>query len=235
MRIVAGTHNTLWFGEMALGTIVRFRLTGRANAYSIPSYQPNVHALTALPDGRVWFADYQSDIVGRVQAKRTRARFTLYDTPNEAGGTQDMVAADDGSVWFTTSQNGIGHVLRSATHLARRWDRSEAARAAFQAAHRFLQQNHRHMHYARYRRQGLPIGSGVTEAACKTVFGQRLKRSGMRWHKPSGQVIVDLRVLRLSGIWEATLQRHVEFSSRPESLPQASPQRFTRRILKKAA
>jgi hypothetical protein len=40
----------------------------------------------------------------------------------------------------------------------------------------------------------LPIGSGVTAAACKTVFSERRKRSGRRWHQESGQVIVDLRV-----------------------------------------
>lgn len=37
------------------------------------------------------------------------------------------------------------------------------------------------MHYARYRAQGLPIGSGVTEAACKTLVKQRLCGSGMKW------------------------------------------------------
>ena len=35
--------------------------------------------------------------------------------------------------------------------------------------------NHKHqMHYSRYRKQSLPIGSGVTEAACKTLIKQRL-------------------------------------------------------------
>lgn len=58
------------------------------------------------------------------------------------------------------------------------------------------------MDYQGYRRRGLPIGSGVTEAACKTVFTQRFKRSGMRWRHDSGQVILDLRVIYLSGIWE---------------------------------
>jgi hypothetical protein len=66
------------------------------------------------------------------------------------------------------------------------------------------------MAYARYRRQGLPIGSGVTEAACKPVFTQRLKRSGMRWHKESGQVIVDLRVLHLSRIWDKAVRRDLD-------------------------
>ena len=37
------------------------------------------------------------------------------------------------------------------------------------------------MDCAGYQRRGLPLGSGVTEAGCKTLFTQRLKRSGMRW------------------------------------------------------
>ena len=56
---------------------------------------------------------------------------------------------------------------------------------------RFLRKNAaRWMQYATYRRHGTPIGSGVTEAGCKTVFTQRPKRSGMSWCKDSGQVIV---------------------------------------------
>ena len=43
----------------------------------------------------------------------------------------------------------------------------------------------------------LPIGSGVTEAACKTVFTQRLKQSGMTWSL-EGVKIVDLRVVHLA-------------------------------------
>lgn len=65
---------------------------------------------------------------------------------------------------------------------------------------------------------GLPIGSGVTEAACKTVFTQRLKRSGMRWHKESGQVIVDLRVLHRSGIWQDVVRKDLQARSLPEGV-----------------
>jgi hypothetical protein len=32
-----------------------------------------------------------------------------------------------------------------------------------------------------FRAKGMPIGSGVAEAACKTVVSTRAKRSGMRW------------------------------------------------------
>lgn len=57
------------------------------------------------------------------------------------------------------------------------------------------------MRYAAYKRVGIPCGSGVTEAACKTIYTQRLKLSGMRWKKAGAQTILNLRVLLLSGVW----------------------------------
>ncbi len=50
--------------------------------------------------------------------------------------------------------------------------------------------------------QHLPIVSGITEAACKTIFSQRLKLSEMCWSKAGAQIILDLRVVLLSGIWD---------------------------------
>jgi hypothetical protein len=54
----------------------------------------------------------------------------------------------------------------------------------------------------------LPMGSGITEAACKTVCTQRRKRSGMSWTLAGGQVILDLRVIWLSGVWDAVHGRY---------------------------
>jgi hypothetical protein len=59
------------------------------------------------------------------------------------------------------------------------------------------------MNYAEYRRWCVPLGSGVTEAGCKTIHAQRLKLSGMRWQKAGAQTILNLRVLHLSGVWDA--------------------------------
>jgi hypothetical protein len=58
------------------------------------------------------------------------------------------------------------------------------------------------MDYARFRSRGLPIGSGPVEAACKTVVGARIKRSGMRWTRDGGQQVLNLRVHVLSGRWD---------------------------------
>ena len=47
-----------------------------------------------------------------------------------------------------------------------------------------------------------PIGSGVTEAACKTIVKQRLGQSGMQWKSKGAGVILSLRALAHStGRW----------------------------------
>jgi hypothetical protein len=58
------------------------------------------------------------------------------------------------------------------------------------------------MDYAEYIRNGLPIASGVMEAACKTLVTQRLKQSGMAWTQAGGQPILTLRSLIQSNRWQ---------------------------------
>ncbi len=59
--------------------------------------------------------------------------------------------------------------------------------------------NHLHeMNYALYREQHYPMGSGVTEAACKTAIKQRLCGSGMRWKEAGAAVVLSLRTLVLT-------------------------------------
>lgn len=45
----------------------------------------------------------------------------------------------------------------------------------------YFEKNKEWMRYDRFRKQGLFVGSGVVEAGCRTVIGQRLKQSGMFW------------------------------------------------------
>lgn len=98
--------------------------------------------------------------------------------------------------------NGPFRVLHSAAALRDRHRMSAAANKEFRKAYNYLRDRTRHMRYAEFRAQGLPIGSGITEAACKTVFTQRLKLSGMRWSNNGAQLILNLRVVLLSGVWD---------------------------------
>lgn len=102
---------------------------------------------------------------------------------------------------------GINRVLHSAANL-RALHRLRGNRLReYQKAYRYLRQRMRSLRYAEYRRLGLPLGSGVTEAGCKTVYTQRLKLSGMGWKASGAQTILDLRVLQLSGVWAAAYER----------------------------
>lgn len=106
--------------------------------------------------------------------------------------------------WLRDKRNGVFRVLHSAAALRnqsrRPWTRAETK--AFRDGYRYLRKRKPFMDYAAYRARGLPIGSGITEAACKTVFTQRLKQSGMTWKIEGGQVIVDLRTIWLSRVWD---------------------------------
>lgn len=72
-------------------------------------------------------------------------------------------------------------------------------------------QNHQHkMDYPRYVANGWQIGSGPVESACKTVVGNRLKGSGMRWGQEGSDAVCHLRALYLSqpGGWEQFWKSH---------------------------
>ena len=58
------------------------------------------------------------------------------------------------------------------------------------------------MDYASLVAQALPIGSGVTEVACKIIVKQRLCQSGMKWRQKGASIILSLRTLERSNRWE---------------------------------
>jgi len=63
----------------------------------------------------------------------------------------------------------------------------------------YFEKNKDRMRYAQFKAQGLFVGSGVIEAGCKTVIGQRLKQSGMEWTVRGANAIIALRCTTISG------------------------------------
>jgi hypothetical protein len=80
-------------------------------------------------------------------------------------------------------------------------------RAGARTEIRYLDKNRERMRYNSFRAQGLFVGSGVVEAGCKTVIGQRLKQSGMEWSVRGASAIISLRCMmksnRLEDYWES--------------------------------
>ena len=67
----------------------------------------------------------------------------------------------------------------------------------------YFQANATRMRYRWFRSRGLFTGSGVVEAGCKSVIGQRLKQSGMHWTVNGADSIITLRCKEASSQWEA--------------------------------
>jgi hypothetical protein len=57
----------------------------------------------------------------------------------------------------------------------------------------YFENNAPRMRYHWFRQCGLFVGSGVVEASCKTIIGQRLKSSGMHWTVNGASAIATLR------------------------------------------
>lgn len=68
------------------------------------------------------------------------------------------------------------------------------------------------MKYAQAKQKHLPVGSGIVEAACKTLVGQRLKRAGMSWTINGGQAILTFRSIiksqRFDKAWELVAKKY---------------------------
>jgi hypothetical protein len=86
-------------------------------------------------------------------------------------------------------EGGIKKVIRALVYLQKKHPRSKGI--ATELA--YFRKRQQRMKYAEMKTRGLPIGTGVTEAACKTLVTQRLKQSGMRWTQDGGQAILNLR------------------------------------------
>ena len=66
----------------------------------------------------------------------------------------------------------------------------------------YFEKDKKRMRYADFRRRGFFVGSGVLEAGCRTVIGQRLKQSGMHWTVRGANSIIALRCCIMSNRWE---------------------------------
>ena len=97
----------------------------------------------------------------------------------------------------------LDSLLRSLRYYGRSLRVGSERRGVIERVIHYYGRNRERMRYAEFRARGLPIGSGVVEAACKCIVNSRLKRSGMRWTREGGQHVLNLRVRVQSGEWDA--------------------------------
>lgn len=142
--------------------------------------------LSSVNDAASWIARITQDnfpqatfIIDWPHAKGRlwQAAQSLFGEGTEAA--QRWAAAQTDLLWHSQGARVVS-ALEGFPH------REEARRArGYFADH--LQQ----MDYARYRRQGYPIGSGTVESGGKNYVQRRMKRSGRGWSRDTGQAMLS--------------------------------------------
>lgn len=96
---------------------------------------------------------------------------------------------------------GIRSVIRSLRHYQR--SLNEARADELELHIKYFIRNRKRTQYGRYRETNTPIGSGITEGACKSVIGARAKRSGQRWSQRGLSAALHLRAIHQSDRFES--------------------------------
>ncbi len=113
---------------------------------------------------------------------------------------------------------GAIKVTRALLHLHERRPRKKVIEREL----KYFRKNRKRMLYADFAARGLPIGTGIMEAACKTLVAQRLRCSGMAWADEGGQAILTLRSLiqskRFDPAWELIAKSYVRAVEVPENV-----------------
>ena len=97
------------------------------------------------------------------------------------------------------NQGKVEAVIKAITHLSAP---TKEEQELLEKEIGYFEKNKERMRYDDFRKQELFVGSGVVEAGCRTVVGQRLKQSGMHWSVKGANNIIALRCCFLSNRWE---------------------------------
>jgi hypothetical protein len=122
---------------------------------------------------------------------------------NEVGG---IISSNDAEkeAWLSSRCHDLKHKPKTADaiiielkdYLARKKLRTPDRKVVQKAL--YFENNDHMMTYPSALNDNLPIGSGVTEAACKTLVKQRLGGAGMRWTSRGAHVVLQLRAAALT-------------------------------------
>jgi hypothetical protein len=176
----------------------------------------HIRQLVVLGDGATWIWKLATKILPEATqiVDLYHAREHLHDLAKQLA----PVLGDDQPTWLADRladlDNGDIENLVTATN---QLPLSDTDHAPIDTALDYFIKNAQRMRYQVFRDLGMFIGSGVVEAGCKTVVGQRLKLSGMRWNIPGATAILTLRCHRASNRWD-----HIWHQPNNQTHPSAS-------------
>ena len=107
--------------------------------------------------------------------------------------------------WVERNLHNLKHENGGAKKLIKEMEekakdvKMETRKEKLESSIRYFKNNYTRMNYSNCVKENLPIGSGVCEAACKTLIKERLCSSGMRWKEDGASAIITLRAIHMTG------------------------------------
>lgn len=125
--------------------------------------------------------------------------------------------------WLHEQQHRLKHepgavdaLIADAERFVRKTSLGQTVKDNLQAALTYFINQRERMDYARQVAEHVPIGSGVVEAACKTLVKQRLCGAGMRWKHQGAKIVLSLRALvQSTGRWAQFWEKIDQFGAQP--------------------
>ena len=197
---------TLYFARMPESGKLALKAQLASEVAHIRQARPDI-AITAVADG----APDNWTFLERLSAEAETIDFWH--------ACEHLRTASDHAVdprWFETYRHVLRHdpqgvvkVIRALRYLR---DKAAGRNHTIERELAFFRKHRKRMRYRNISDRSLAIGSGVVEAACKTLVTQRLKRSGMRWGLQGGQAVLTVRALIKSGrfdrAWDTLMGDH---------------------------
>ena len=124
--------------------------------------------------------------------------------------------AEEREAWLEDRLHRLKHKQGAAARLLEEmeaWATAETHRGraigeGLAAALTYFRNQKQRMNYGYHTARCQPIGSGVTEAACKVLIKERFCKSGSRWKEEGAAAVLSIRALKLTtGRWDAFWRR----------------------------
>jgi hypothetical protein len=117
----------------------------------------------------------------------------------------EFMLGDRKEEWLAARLDDLDYgYIEGICRAARAYPLQGARKDEVEKALHYFEANAARMRYHWFRQCGLFVGSGVVEAGCKSVMGQRCKQSGMHWTVHGADAVIALRCAEASSQWEAT-------------------------------
>jgi hypothetical protein len=134
----------------------------------------------------------------------------LFEAAQAYGHTLPTRTPDE---WFTRLRHQLRHgyvhrIIREFSALLRYHSTPESAKPTLKRVRDYLRTHLQHLQYRAFKKQGLPIGSGMVESACKWLITQRFKGVGMRWSEAGFDHLLVLRVAWVNQRFDTLFSQH---------------------------